>query len=307
MDLKALLHTHDQVSRKRKEHGAKYCEQGYDLLLQAEKSGFKDKNLLKQASESFIRAIRQERTHTEAYIGLGYLLLLLSDFHGAENQLKAALRFDPNNPDAKSLLEFSQHKRLGIPLKPSQAEPEDSEQLFIQFVERIQAASRKVKNSLLQQPTLEAQQLQQLVKEHGENQWRFQQLEHELAELDQSLHADSLKNLLHNFSDLLRHQTKMIQTSLRLQKLDNALLKLMEQVRDAILLLPNLQNKTAVHNFEEHHLESLLDHCDQLADQLDEISEQGHDIRALEKKYESLVHMLENLQEQLDGLMERDD
>jgi len=305
MDLKALLKTHEQVASKRKDLGAQACEQGYGLLAKAEETGFKDKSLLKSASDAFIRAIRQERGNAEAYVGLGYLLLLISDFEGAEKQLKAALQFAPDNRDAKSLLEFSQHKRLGIPLKTAQPETEESEQLLIQFVERIQAATRKCKSSLLKQPLMDMGQLQVLLKEHGESQWRFQQLEHELAELDQSFDAHSLKGLLSTFSDLLRHQTKMIQTSLTFQKLEQALLGQMQRVRDAIVNLPHLNNKAAIQAFESETLEDLLDHCDKLADQLDTVSEQGHDIRALERQYETLVQMIENLQEQIDGKLEQ--
>ncbi len=305
MDLKALLHTHDQVSRKRKEQGTMSCEQGYELLIQAEKTGFKDKAILKQASDAFILAIRQERTHPEAYIGLGYLLLLLSDFQAAETQFKSALRFAPDNQDAKSLLEFSQHKRLGLPLKSAQPETEESEQLFVHFVERIQTAIRKAKASQLKQPLLDMAQLQVLVKEHGESQWRYQQLEQELAELDLALPADSLKGLLNSFADLLRHQTKMIQTSMTFQKLEQALVAQMARVRDGIVNLPQLRSKEDIQAYEQNTLEDLLDHCDKLADQLDSISEQGHDIRSLERQYETLVQMIENLQEQIDGQIEQ--
>lgn len=305
MDLKALLKTHEQVASKRKNLGTQACEEGYNLLVKAEETGFKDKTLLKSASEAFIRAIRQERSNAEAYVGLGYLLLLISDFEGAEKQLKAALQLTPDNSDAKALLEFSQHKRLGIPLKSSQPEPEESEQLFVQFVERIQTATRKAKAAQLKQPLMDTAQLQALVKEHGESQWRYQQLEHELAELDQSLHADSLKGILNSFAGVLRHQTKMIQTSLTFQKLDQALMRQMERVRDGIVNLPQLRSKEAIQTFEQNTLEDLLDQCDKLADQLDSISEQGHDIRSLEKKYESLVQMIENLQEQIDGQIEQ--
>jgi len=305
MDLKALLKTHEQVASKRKDLGAQACEQGYSLLVKAEQTGFKDKSLLKSASDAFIRAIRQERGNAESYVGLGYLLLLISDFEGAEKQLKAALQFAPDNADAKSLLEFSQHKRLGLPLKSAQPETEESEQLFVHFVDRIQTASRKAKASQLKQPLMDTAQLQILVKEHGESQWRYQQLEQELAELDLALPADSLKGLLNSFADLLRHQTKMIQTSLTFQKLEQALLKQMERVRDSIVNLPHLRSKEAIQDFEQNTLEDLLDHCDKLADQLDSISDQGHDIRSLERQYETLVQMIENLQEQIDGLLEQ--
>jgi tetratricopeptide (TPR) repeat protein len=306
MDLKALLKAHEQVAQKRKNVGTQACEQGYNFLLKAEQTGFKDKSLLKAASEAFIRAIKQERTQADAYIGLGYLLLLLSDFKTAEIQFKAALRYAPNNRDARSLLEFTLNKRSGKSILKTESGPErDHEQIFIQLVDTIQKLGKQLKQAMLPEPMLDPIELQKRLKAHSDFQSKYQSLEQEIEQLDVDLNTDSLKQLLRPLTESIRQQGKIIQTSLKFQKYGQDLLHLMETVKAAILGLNQIQSIESIQQFEQDTLEPILDQCDQIADQLDVLSEQGHDIRSLEQRYEALTQMIENLQDLIDGKHEQ--
>ncbi|PIQ23244.1 hypothetical protein COW36_18890 [bacterium (Candidatus Blackallbacteria) CG17_big_fil_post_rev_8_21_14_2_50_48_46] len=304
MDLKELLNTHEKVAQSRRKVGTQYCDQGYQFLREAEATGFQNKELLKQASNSFIQAIRQERANAEAYIGLGYLLLLLSDFKAAETQFKTALRLAPQNQDAKKLLDFTFQKLLGKP-KSKSVPSHEGEQLFYQLAEEIRTA---VKN-LHAQPILLPTHLQAGIEALHHHQRKLQSMlaefESEIKHLDLDFPTDSLLNLLQPLRESLRLHQKLIQTSEDMRKLFEGLENLQTQIASALSAKQNLTSAEKIHQFEHTHLEMYLDECDRLADHLDALSENGHDTQELEKIYLQIVHQLEFLQEYLDEQLEK--
>lgn len=75
-------------------------------LATAQASGFEDKQALKASSAGFLNAIRSDARHVAAYVGMGYLLLLLDSPNHAARYLTAAVDVDPTNEDAIKLLKY---------------------------------------------------------------------------------------------------------------------------------------------------------------------------------------------------------
>ncbi|MEZ0367609.1 MAG: hypothetical protein ACAI44_00835, partial [Candidatus Sericytochromatia bacterium] len=70
---------------------------GMQCLAQAQEAGFGQPDLLKQASNHFLAAIRHNYRHPEPYVGMAYLLMLIEDDRQALKYVCEALRIDPGN------------------------------------------------------------------------------------------------------------------------------------------------------------------------------------------------------------------
>lgn len=301
LDLKALLDTHESISQNRKQKGIQYCQAGYRDLSEAEKSGFQNKELLKQAAQHFIQAIRQERTQVEAYIGLAYLLLLISDLRAAEAQLKVALRLSPENPDIKALLEYCLHQRLGLKTPVRNSLARESEQRYTQLQSKIQGAIQTwSQRSMPLEPTCEPEPLARLQANQQELSALWLSLDQELRELEHDMQILSLRRQAQPLQSLLWRLEKIIHTSRHFQTLQQTIQLALQEVQQSSAHIQKLSDKQQIQHFEQTTLEQYLDQCDHLADQLDALSSQGHDIRVLEQPYERLVAAIEYLQDLLD-------
>jgi len=90
-----------------------YYETAIADLATAQSSGFEDKEALKSASSGFLNAIRSNGRHTAAYVGMGYLLLLIGSPNHAQRYITAAIDVDPTNEDAAKLLKYLKDDAAG--------------------------------------------------------------------------------------------------------------------------------------------------------------------------------------------------
>eukprot|EP00281_Chroomonas_sp_CCMP1168_P021127 CAMPEP_0206234866 /NCGR_PEP_ID=MMETSP0047_2-20121206/12826_1 /ASSEMBLY_ACC=CAM_ASM_000192 /TAXON_ID=195065 /ORGANISM="Chroomonas mesostigmatica_cf, Strain CCMP1168" /LENGTH=192 /DNA_ID=CAMNT_0053658995 /DNA_START=35 /DNA_END=609 /DNA_ORIENTATION=- len=92
-------------------------DSGYKDLARSQESGFEDKMALKSASSNFFSAVHCNPGKPQAWVAIGYLLLLLGDNQHAARYIKQAKSVDPTNEDAGKLLDFvlEENKKNGIP------------------------------------------------------------------------------------------------------------------------------------------------------------------------------------------------
>lgn len=109
MNLKVLTQVQARTERaahERHQAAETACEAAIDHLRQAFEQGFQDKQTLKAAHRSFIKAIGLNRQNPQPYLGLAYLQTLLADTRTALLYLQEALRCAPDHEEALALLQY---------------------------------------------------------------------------------------------------------------------------------------------------------------------------------------------------------
>ena len=92
-----------QLSQERHQNASDFIADGISCLLDAEDDGYQDRELLAEACECFMEALRLNHNAPEPCIGMAYLLLLLGEYHQAFDYITEALSLDPENADAHVL------------------------------------------------------------------------------------------------------------------------------------------------------------------------------------------------------------
>ncbi|MEZ0372143.1 MAG: tetratricopeptide repeat protein, partial [Candidatus Sericytochromatia bacterium] len=175
LDLGTLAATEgitERQSQLRHTTSAKLTAYGLECLQNAQQTGFNARELLVEACESLLDAIRYDRARLEPYLGMAYLLWLLGEYQQARDYLSEALALAPDNADAQTLLQelmASQRQAspprqtIAPPLRP--LPPKDFDSWYdevereikdeIQTVSRIPPASFVVNNNRLHIEALE--------------------------------------------------------------------------------------------------------------------------------------------------------
>lgn len=300
MDLKALVNTHRRIAENRQDVGVDYCQKGFMLLAQAELTEFREKQLLKDATSYFIRAIRFKRTSTDAYVGLGYLLILLTDYEGASKYLKEALRLDPSNGDAAKLLEHVQtHQPQSV--KPN-AQPEDLSDLnYDELYDKIEILIFTQIKTIMETPpmipTVDTDALKALEQQTAAFETTYQHIVQQLDIIEAEIDTSDLRNNLRPFEIALGRFQTGLSTSHHMQKIQAGILKEMHRVKEHLMQVRN--NPESTEN-EEVFLDDVMDHCDALADELDVLERKAISIEPLLQRYESLVALIEQFRDTLD-------
>lgn len=305
IDLKALRESQNRIASQRTNTGGDYNQLAFTKLAEAELGEFRDKELLKQASELFIKAIRFRRTDPEPYVGLAYLLLLVRDFDGAEAYLREALRHDRNLEDAHKLMEYLQQKRK----EPASATATmqdfsglsrdniDYDHLYDQVELQIYTQVRLAMEYQPPDPGADSEQIAQLQQKLGEFQKAHQHLLKQLKVVDEEIDISDLQRTMRPFEIQLRRMEKALETTDTFARLHSRIDGLMKEIS---AVLPTLGSSPSAQH--DQHVEQIMDACDQIADEIDTLEAKNYPTASLESAYGFLAMLVEQYRDAVDEL-----
>lgn len=286
-------------TRYRHEESENYLARGVECMLLAEESGYRDRQLLTEACDSFIEAIKYNRQKTEAYVGMAYLLWILGDSPHALRYLEQGLRTQPNHPDVHALIKQ-------ITGKTSQASPATANaQTQAQEDALYQEALELVKAVLAHLESEKTATIAASVNHHAIErlQEKLQDWEHRYDEVLTAIDALSVFHQrvmltveLGPIQDRILDYHQALRHSERLVGLDDKILENIASTKEYLAAL----NKGDPGMFRAY-LDLLLDNCDALADQLEVFEKEGLNIRTLDSHYQSLSELVEELQIAVEG------
>lgn len=285
------------LTHYRHEESENYLARGLECMLLAEEGGYQDTSLLTEACDAFIEAIKFNRQHTEAYVGMAYLLWLLGDEKQALSYLEQGLRTNPSHPDVHVLIKQISGKTVQNTSHAAQNQVNQRVRDMVQeLVERLQAEKLAA--------------IQPSVNEHVLERLQDKALEWELA-YDEVLTAIDGLEAFHErvmltcdlgpVQDCILAYHEALQRSEKLLMLDA---KILEDTRLASQYLAEIERGDP--GMFQAYLEVLLDNCDALADELEVLETEGLNIRTLDSHYQQLVERVEDLQTQVDQLEARE-
>lgn len=313
MNLKTLTQVQAQTERaahERHQASDTACEAAIGHLRQAFEQGFQEKQVLKAAHRSFIKAIGLNRQNPLPYLGLAYLQTLLADTRTALLYLQEALRCAPENEEALALLHYLSQTGHAPPTAQAvisyvpgpDTEPDDLDQLYEQLQRFIQRQLIFVTQTAGPvEPTTDPHSYQQLHQQYQALQQAWQRIQQDMKSLEIEIDTTPLQQQLRPLEISLKRHEQALNTSENLQALTAELHQQHSLTRQ--LLEQAQQNREPA--VLEQNLELLLDHCDHLADQLDAFESQGVQTDDLVRIYESLIAQVENLRDQLDDAHSR--
>jgi len=287
--------TANPLTRYRHEESQNHLARGIECMLLAEESNYQDKELLTEACDAFLESIKFNRQHTEAYVGMAYLLWLHGDTPRALTYLEQGLRTNPSHADVHTLIK----QITGRSSKASQSLPAAPAPQHARLAEHIQA--------LLQQ--LQAEKIAAVaasVNSHAIERLQ-ERLQHWENEYDEVLvQIDGLEGFhervmltceLGPVQDRILAYHAALKQSGRLLDLDD---KILENTRLTRQYLDELEAGDV--GMFQAYLEILLDNCDTLADELDALEKDGLNIRTLDSHYQQLIEGVETFQQALEGV-----
>ncbi|MEZ0373489.1 MAG: hypothetical protein ACAI44_30650 [Candidatus Sericytochromatia bacterium] len=282
---------------------------GVECLHEAAADDYQDSTLLAEACEHLLEAIRHNRSDPDAYVGMGYLLWIAGEHTEALLYLSEAVLLDPQNTDARTLVEFNQQalraprsaERLAGLVAPSRlAVPAEDE-----FDRRYDALEDRIKEELRQlaarKPdafavTNDRFRVERMERHFGAMIQTHAELEAELTIVGQEIDCEGLQR--------------------KLKPLEIALKRVCDVLNRCWMLI-ELQDSLAFHNawlkrqlglgaglpadFSHERFHRLLNDCDHLADLLDGLEHGGEDVTHLIGAYERLVAHVGDLQDRVDA------
>lgn len=305
-----------QVNR-RHEDAQKQIDQGYDLYLSAQKQGFSNKELLKQAFSIFIRAIQLNRRNPESYLGAAMILTLVSDFKSANLYLDAVDDIDPDNESSRFLRKkikelIKKQRETPKSSMPGRPKPEyvasqeeiDYDSLYDQVEEMIFSLVKVAMESLPSKPTEDPRMLKSFLKKHKHVKNVHQEILSHLEVVDEEIDIGELQQTMKPVEASLRRFELTVSLSKALGRLLMRLTEEIETVKSFADEAQKTEDPQDVPVLEEN-LEALLDNCDSIADELDGFDEKGVQANKTEEKYEKLVKEIEKLQDVVDDSIAR--
>lgn len=283
-----------RLTRYRHEESENYLARGVECMLLAEEGGYADRELLTEACDSFIEAIKFNRQNTEAYVGMAYLLWILGDTRQAQSYLEQGLRTNPNNADVHAMI----HKISGRPARPdaqAQAAPELVDAEVIAMVKELLAYLDEDKTAAIA-PTVNQHALERLQEKLNDWELRYDDV---LVGIDrlEAFHQRVLLTVeLGPVQDRILAYHEALRQSERMVALDD---KIQENASLARQYLADLAKGDL--GLYRAYLEIMLDNCDSLADELEVFEKEGFNIRTLESHYQQLADAVEDLQTRLEG------
>lgn len=304
-------HVHEMVDQRAARSEA-LLQKGFELLAQARAEGFQKPLTLKQASRAFVRAQQGRRSDPASYVGLAYLFYLTRDFVQAESQLRMALKFAPQDPDARALLQHLQGHRLRprdllLELESlHRVQAHDYLALYQKVEQMIHAEVRRAMELSFPQPTASQDDFV-LIQERAKYWGRVvRDLGRMLDILYVHLDTTALHQALLPLEQTKRRYAQLSQDCQALQELDERLLKTRIEVVQAYRDLQREQSLPRLRqHFQAQVMERLLDRCDAIADQLDAMSSRQIQTRRLEAEYHKLIAITESFREALEERLDQ--
>ena len=305
MNLKDLNAISSKLNTKRQKTGGDACQKAYALLAEASINEFKYKSLLKQAISLFSEAIRFNRSSTKAYIGMGYLLLLLNDYSQAEIYLMTALRLDRENTETLALLEALQvrkfaHTKGSVVSQPGEIDTpmDDWDALYDRVDEKLTHLINNTQSLSSLGPSQEKKDLESYKETLAKLELKQEQLNPDIAHLDTEFETHELKLKSQEVTLHLRQFKQLILMSQEFYKLCQNMARLSQQIKE---LKKELNTVSDINLRQcESQLNMYYDRCDRFADALDEIETKGYSIDNLMSQYNLLIASIEDYQDFLD-------
>lgn len=306
-----ILEQHqDQLKGNRHRQAQQIYQAGMRCLNQAQKSGFENKPLLKEAATKLNQAIRLNRQDPHPYLSMAYLLMLLLKYPEALRYLKQAQTSATEHPKVQEMLDLIQQlqKKASSPAAVAPAVPEARETraalpLWRSLSEAKMAIMAEVKRVMeefrLPQPDGSAEN-QAIFQRRSETlQAVLNQLESNLLNLSQTADTQELDLLLGPIRSILKRFEKAIQICVDFQQLFKDIERVMLETSGCFESLAQQGLDASSLN---PRLETILDDCDAIADRLDALAEQKIAIQPLEENYGKLVTYVQNFQDFFESL-----
>lgn len=293
--IRAMLqveHTPNQrLTRFRHEESQNHLARGVECLLLAEETGYQDRELLTEACDSFLEAIKFNRQQTDAYVGMAYLLWLLGDAPQALRYLEQGLRTNPAHPDVHALIQRISGRPSGGPRPQAEAPPDARVSALVQEL----IAEVMAENTAALVATVNPHALERL-QEH---------LDHWEGRYDEVLTAIDGLSTFHErvllACELGPVQDRILSYHAALKDSER-LLALDERIHQSTLLARETADNLEAGDPGMYRAttEMLLDQCDIYADELDRLEQEGLQIRTVDSHYQQLVEHLDVLQQHLE-------
>lgn len=287
----------NRLTRYRHEESENYLARGVECMLLAEENGYQDRELLTEACDAYIEAIKFNRQNTEAYVGMAYLLWILGDNRQALSYLEQGLRTNPNNKDVHTLIQ----KITGYGPKAVQAAPasEDAAALSAQVTQMVDDLLDYLESEKTAAiaASVNEHAIERLQDKLQDWELRYDEV---LAGIDQleAFHERVMLTVeLAPIQDRILAYHQALRQSEKLVALDDKIIENIATTRDYLDAL----GKGDPGMFHAY-LDMLLDNCDALADELEALEKEGLNIRTLESHYQQLSELVEALQSQLEGV-----
>ncbi|HEY9840602.1 MAG TPA: hypothetical protein V6D23_09120 [Candidatus Obscuribacterales bacterium] len=285
----------NRLTRYRHEESENYLARGVECMLLAEEGGYSDRALLKEACDSFIEAIKFNRQHTEAYVGMAYLLWILGDSRQALSYLEQGLRTQPSHPDVHALIQKINGRPANAPAVGAAPVNEAATAAVTALVKELLAQLESEKTSIIA-ASVNTHAIELLQEKLQEWEVLYDRVLTAIDGLDAFHQRVMLTVELGPVQDRIMAYHEALRGSERLLGLDDKILENLATTRQYIDAL----NKGDTAMFLAY-LEILLDNCDALADELESLEKAGLNVRTLESHYQQLTELVEEFQAQLDA------
>ena len=286
-----------RITRFRHEESENALNRGIECMLLAEEDRYQNKDLLTEACDAFIDAIKFNRQNTPAYVGMAYLLWLLKDEKRALSYLEQGLRTNPSDPDVHALIK--QISGTSVAASSANAQGPESgsaaaavraqvqELLDILTSERSKTISPSINNHMIER-------LQENVLD-----WelRYDDVLGAIDGLDTFHERVMLTCDLGPVQDRIIAYHKALKDSERMLKLDDQIL---ENTRLARQYVEEIENSET--GMFQAYIDVLLDNCEAIAESLDAFESESLNIKTLDSHYQQLADLVEELQDKVEVL-----
>lgn len=295
-----------QLSQERHQNASDFIADGISCLLDAQDDGYQDRELLVEACECFMEAMRLNHHAPEPCIGMAYLLLLLGEYHQAFGYVTEALSLEPENEDAHVLSKEIQ-RALAAQYEFVEEDPEESEDApdFDLLYDQLQA---QIKNEVHHASTLPPNwldisgqrfQIEKTERRYIELRQGQEDILDQCTQLEAEIDCSALRQMMRPLDIILNRCKTSLTQSWQLVQLDEMMKAHIEWLNKTLKQF-NLRQELMPTDFSQKRFEYLLEDCDALADQLDELEQRQIEISALVSQYEILADGIAQLQDLLD-------
>lgn len=275
-----------RLTRYRHEESEMLLARGTECLLLAEEDNYQDKELLTEACDSFIEAIKFNRQHTEAYLGMAYLLWLLGDQQQALAYLEQGLRTQPSHPDVHRLIQHLSGKSV----QGQSAPPSAVNNAVKQQIEAL-LSELETENAATIAASVNPHMNERLQERLSHWEQAYEDVLSGIDALDSFHDRVMLTCDLSAVQDRIMAYHQALKGSERLLKLDDKIMENRDLARQYVE-----ERQQSESGMFQAYLDIMLDNCDTLADELDLLERDGLNIGALDSHYQQLVDHVEELQ-----------
>lgn len=312
MDLSTLAKLQKKtasVARQRHDVSADLISRGFSALLTAQQEDFANRERLVEACELLLEAIRYQRSNPDPYVGVGYMYWLVGEYQESIAYLQEALIFDPQNEDARTLLDqMSQNRPQARPADSSSSQniPElddtdpDYDELYDQTETQINRLVQEVSSFSPKDFGVRTERfaIEKMERKYAGLIQKQDQLLADLQFVEKEIDCDELRARLRPFNLFLERCRQILAKSWQQVELQQILNDHNIWIRKELIRIG--RGDQLPDDFSQKRFEHLLEDCDALADQLDALEQEGHDVSGLVQSYEQLAAQVNNMQDLLD-------